>query len=306
MVKKINHRDVLGADGVKLHTLTAGDGRLILFLHGFPEFAAVWEPQLEDFGRDHLAAAVDLRGYGFSDKPGGVSLYSLSHLVEDIRRVVETFSPAQPAVIVGHDWGGIVAWAFARAYPQRVERLVVINAPHPAIFARELAYNTAQRFASSYMLFFRSQGVAEEVLSSFDFALLRRMVFGRTTCPEAFSPTLREAYLEAWKRPGALTGGLNYYRASQGFRDTRLENWKISVPTLVLWGEADPILLTGNLRGLDQYVVNLTLHRHPTATHWVIHEEPEWVNGSIREFIGAILPAKKSAVKRPLADAQVG
>lgn len=303
MDKKITHQEIIGATGVKLHVLTSGAGPLILFLHGFPEFASVWTPQLHEFGHDYLAAALDLRGYGRSDKPIDVSAYTLDVLVEDVRRTIETLSPSQPAVIVGHDWGGIVGWAFARAYPHLLDRLIVINGPHPAVFARELAYNTSQRFASSFMLFYRSRGVAEEVLASVDFALLRRMVFGRTKCPEAFTPEQRAEYLEAWKRPGALTGALNYFRAAQGFRQTRLENWHISVPTMVLWGEADPILLTGNLRGLDEYVSSLALHRHPTATHWIVHEEPEWIHAHIRGFLGAI--AKKGTLRSHSTEAQV-
>lgn len=303
MDKKIAQREVLGANGVKLHTHTCGSGSLVLFLHGFPEFGAVWTKQLREFGRDHLAAAIDLRGYGLSDKPTEVSAYSLGKVVEDIRCVIEALSPNQPAIVVGHDWGGIIGWAFARAYPKMVERLIAINAPHPAIFARELVHNRAQRFASSHMLFFRSPGVAEKTLAAFDYALLRRMVFGRTVRPEAFSAEERNAYIESWKSPGALTGGLNYYRASENFRETRLEDWQISVPTLVLWGDADPILLTGNLRGLDLYVPNLTIHRHPTATHWVVHEEPEWVHGCIRDFIRAVpTAATKSSGKRGAAE----
>lgn len=298
---KLTHREIVGDQGVKLHAVTCGTGPLILFLHGFPECAFAWTPQLREFGRDHLAAAIDLRGYGLSDKPSEVTEYSLSHVVEDIRCVVDALSPKRSAILVGHDWGGIAAWAFARAYPQKVDQLVAINAPHPAIFARELAQNTDQRFASSYMLFFRSPGVAEEVLAAFDFALLRRMVFGRTTRPEAFTAETRQAYLEAWKRPGALTGGLNYYRASNAFRNTRLEDWTITVPTLVLWGEADPVLLTGNLRGLETFVPNLTIHRHPTATHWLVHEEPEWIHQSIRDFTDAVV-SRKAVAKQSLAE----
>ena len=304
MDKKFAHREILGADGVKLHTITYGTGPLVLFLHGFPEFSATWTKQLREFGRDHLAAAIDLRGCGLSDKPAEVAAYSLSRVVEDIRHVIEALSPGQPASLVGHDWGGIIGWAFARAYPKMLERLIIINAPHPAIFARELVHNRAQRFASSYMLFFRSPGVAENILASFDYALLRRMVFGRTVSPEVFTPEERSSYLENWKRDGALTGGLNYYRASEGFRETRLEDWHISVPTLVLWGDADSILLTGNLRGLEQYVTELTIHRHPTATHWVVHEEPRWVHACIRDFMEAV-PATKNLSKRRLAETRV-
>lgn len=283
--RNLKHRTILGAGGVKLHTVTSGEGQLILFLHGFPEFAEAWAPQLKHFGQHHLAAAIDLRGYNLSDKPENVSDYSLSVLVEDVRCVVDELSPAAPVTLVGHDWGGIIAWAFAREYPDRMDRLVVINGPHPAIFARELAQSAAQRFASSYALLFRSPAVAEEILASFDHALLRKMVFGRTADPEVFSPEQRLEYLHSWRQPGALRSALKYYCAAQSFSSTRDQDWQIRVPTLVLWGEADPALLTGNLNGLEKYVPELWVHRHPTATHWVIHEEPAWVNDHVDAFL---------------------
>lgn len=281
----VSHRKIDGSGGVELHTVVSGSGQLILFLHGFPEFWQAWAPQLRHFGRKFMAAAVDLRGYNLSDKPDDISSYALTHIVEDIRCVVQALSPDKPAIIVGHDWGGIAAWSFAREHPELVDRLIVINGPHPAVFARELAQSAAQRFASSYSLLFRSPEVADEILSAFDYALLRKMVFGRTTKPDAFPEELRSSYLQSWKQPRALRSALKYYSAAHGFSGTRNENWKISVPTLVLWGEADAALLTGNLRGLEDYVAELWVHRHPTATHWIIHEEPAWVNSHIESFI---------------------
>jgi epoxide hydrolase 4 len=276
-----------GADGVTLNALTCGEGRLVLFLHGFPEFSGAWIPQLAHFGRSNLAAAIDLRGYNRSSKPGKVPAYAISRVVEDIRLVIEALSPNERAILVGHDWGGMAAWAFAREYPAVLDGLVTINAPHPAIFARELSHNPAQRFASSQTMLFRSPGVAETILSEFDYALLKRMLFRRTARPEAFTPEMRAAYVESWKQPGALRSALSYFSAAQNFAETREQVWQINVPTLVLWGEADAMFLSSNLSGLDEYVMNLTIHRHPTATHWVIHEEPEWVHGCIEEFLAS-------------------
>lgn len=284
-VLPLAHQTITSSDGVKLHAVTCGAGRLILFLHGFPEHWEAWSSQLQRFGRENLAAAIDMRGYNLSEKPSEVTAYTLPRLVEDIRCVVDALSPNEPAVIVGHDWGGIAAWAFAREHPDRLDRLIAINAPHPAIFARELADSADQRFASSYALLFRSPTVAEEILASFDYALLRKMVFKRTMKPEAFPEEKRVAYLEAWRQPGALRSALKYYSASQSFAEYRGQNWQIRTPTLVLWGDADPALLTGNLRGLEEYVPELWVQRHPTATHWVTHEEPEWVNTHIEDFI---------------------
>src|SRR6516165_1464331 len=126
-------------NGVRLHYVSAGKGPLILFLHGFPEFWYEWKDQLAEFGKDHLAVAPDMRGYNLSDKPRDLAQYRISVLVEDIRALGEHFAPGKKFVLVGHDWGGAVAWSFAIAHPEMVEKLIIVNAPHPGIFARLLA-----------------------------------------------------------------------------------------------------------------------------------------------------------------------
>lgn len=229
---------------------------------------------------------MDLRGYNSSDKPYSLRAYTLSRLVEDVRIAIETLGDGTPAILVGHDWGGIVAWAFARAYPDWLDRLVVINAPHPAVFQRELAHSRAQRLASSYVLLFQCPWLPEKLLRAYHFAALRRMVFGQAARPDAFSAADQAAYLEAWAQPGALTDGLNYYRANRHLVLARepASHWTIHVPTLVIWGEKDPALRPGNLDGLEDYVPNLEVRRLPNATHWVVHEEPEQVNKWIAQF----------------------
>ncbi len=263
-------------NGVRLHYAVAGSGKLILFVHGFPEFWYAWKNQLTEFGRDHKAVAVDMRGYNLSSKPAEVDQYKVGVVIEDIRALAEKLG-YKKFILVGHDWGGGIAWSFAIAHPGYVEKLVIINAPHPAIFARELRENPLQQKASQYMLEFRSPG-AEAALSANHYAALLQGVAG------AFNEEDKETYVEAWSQPGALTGSLNYYRAA------RLEpppaDLVIRVPTLVIWGEKDPFLLTGNLEGLDAFVPELTLERIPDATHWVVHEKAELVNTYIREFIG--------------------
>jgi len=281
----LSQRLIPGADQVQLNALTCGSGRLMLFLHGFPEFSGAWTKQLLHFGRRYQAAAIDLRGYNLSSKPEGLEPYALERVVEDIRCVVQALSPHEPAILVGHDWGGILAWTFARAYPEMLDRLIVINGPHPAIFARELSQNPAQRFASSSTMLFRSPDVAEPILAEFDYALLKRMIFRRTARPDAFSEELRAAYVASWRQPNALRCALNYFRAAQNFHEAFGRSWTIQVPTLVLWGDADPLFLSGNLQGLERYVSNLHVQRHPTATHWVVHEEPQWVQTEIEQFL---------------------
>jgi epoxide hydrolase 4 len=280
-----------------------GEMKLIVFLHGFPEFWYAWRKQLDEFGRDLIAVAPDMRGYNLSSKPAAVEEYDIGKLVGDVRALVEYLAARQHlraarCVLVGHDWGGIVAWATAMACPEIVERLVIVNAPHPKIFERELRDNPKQREASQYMVVFRSPQ-AEAMLSADNFAMLQKTIFDDGIRQGYFSEADRQAYLEAWSQPGALTGGLNYYRAAKlgppggtagGGHDAfktkhPVGSFEVKMPTLVIWGELDPYLLIGNLNGLNQYVPKLTLERIPDATHWVVHEKPARVNELIRDFL---------------------
>jgi len=269
-------------NGVRLHYAVAGSGKLILFVHGFPEFWYAWKNQLIEFGKDHKAVAVDMRGYNLSSKPTEVDQYRVGVVMEDIRALAEKLG-YKKFVLIGHDWGGGVAWSFAIAHPECLEQLVIINAPHPAIFARELRDNPLQQKASQYMLMFRSPG-AEAALSADHYAALVKGV------ALEFSEEEKKIYIEAWSQPGALTGGLNYYRAArlgpQASFAIDTSKFVVRVPTLVIWGEKDPFLLTGNLEGLDPFVPELTIKRVPDATHWVIREKPQLVNSYIRDFIG--------------------
>lgn len=280
-------------NGVRLHYASAGSGPLILFVHGFPEFWYAWRRQLAEFGRDHLAVAPDTRGFSLSGKPEGIDQYQVKHLVADLRALAHHLGH-EKFVLVAHDWGGATAWAFAIAHPECVEKLVIINAPHPAIFARELANNRAQQEASQYMRFFRTPE-AEEKLSRDNYAMLEKFAFGLGKGKSLFDDETLRLYREAWSQPGALTGGLNYYRASPlepplpgGTLDlSRLdpERFRVKVPTLVIWGERDKALLSGNLNGLEEFVPDLTVHRMPEASHWVVHERSDEVNRRIREFL---------------------
>jgi pimeloyl-ACP methyl ester carboxylesterase len=278
--------------GTRIHYVTAGKGKLIMFLHGFPEFWYEWKNQLKEFGRDYQAVAPDMRGYNVSSVPPEVEKYQTKHLVEDIRLLAEHLGHKK-FVLVAHDWGGAVAWAFALFHPDYLEKLIIINAPHPFVFDRELRQNQAQQKASSYMLMFRSPK-AEQILSENNYAFLVDTVLTDGLKKGYFNEDDRKAYIEAWSQPGALTGGLNYYRAAslggltgegKGSHPSPLV---LNVPTLVIWGESDRHLLTGNLEGLDDYVADLTIKRIPDGSHWVVHEKPEMVNRLMREFIEAI------------------
>ncbi|HEV8586765.1 MAG TPA: alpha/beta hydrolase [Methylomirabilota bacterium] len=287
----------MDVNGVRLHYVTEGAGPPIVFVHGFPEFWYEWTRQLAEFGRDHRAIAFDMRGHNLSSKPAELDAYRVTHLVEDLRALTEALG-VRRFTLVGHDWGGAVAWAFAIAHADRLERLVIVNAPHPTIFARLLREDPGQQKASEYMLAFRS-AKAEQMLAADDFAALKRIVLADLLATGRFTAEDEAAYVAAWSQPGALTGGLNFYRAAKvgppardgapasGTLGTGAPASMVRVPTLVIWGEKDTALLPQNLEGLEQYVPELTIRRIPDGTHWVIHEQPAVVNRLIREFVAA-------------------
>ena len=282
-------------NGVKLHYAFNGQGKLIMFLHGFPEYWDMWKAQLNEFGKDHLAVAPDMRGYNLSSAPSEVKQYRAKVLVEDIRQLAEHLGQKK-FTLVAHDWGGGVAWSFAMMRPQYLEKLIIINAPHPGTFERELRNNPDQRKASSYMLFFRSPQ-AEEKLSQNNYSFLLKMAFGEIIQSGVLKEEDIKGYIKAWSQPGALTGGLNYYRGTNVDALENLEEAlkkppiadllpKIMVPTLVIWGEKDTALLTGCIEGLDKYVPNVIIKRVPDASHWIVREKPDLINRYMTEFIG--------------------
>jgi epoxide hydrolase 4 len=281
------HEAYAEVNGTRLHYVEQGTGPLILFLHGFPEFWYAWKDLLPEFAKDHHSVAVDMRGYNLSSMPEAVDTYQVPTLVEDIRALAEKLG-AKKFVLVGHDWGGVIAWAFAAAHPEMLEKLAIINAPHPAVFARELANNPDQQNASAYFNLFTSPA-AEAVLGQDNFAALQHIVLDGWATDED-----RQKYLECWRR--GLTGGLNYYRAANLKSPVRGDkadarsamipkNSAITVPTLVIWGLKDTALLQGNLDGLDQYVEALKIERVPEGSHWVVHEQPAKVIHAMGEFL---------------------
>jgi pimeloyl-ACP methyl ester carboxylesterase len=284
-----NYADI---NSVRLHYVTVGKGKLMMFLHGFPEFWYAWKDQLIEFGRDYQAVAPDMRGYNLSSKPAEVEQYRMKYLINDIRALAEHLGHKK-FILVAHDWGGGVAWPLAMRHPEFLEKLIIVNAPHPIIFMRELRDNPAQQKASQYILVHRTPE-AEDILAKDNYAILVSSLFKEGIKQGYFTEEDRKAYIEAWSQPGALTGSLNYYRATNlgsfvGGSDDVLSAdpalFRVLVPTLVIWGEKDRWLLTGNLKGLESYVPNLTIKRIPDGSHWVIHEQPALVNSYIREFI---------------------
>ena len=283
-------------EGCRIHYVTRGEGKPIVFMHGFPQFWFLWRRQLEDLGTDHAVHALDMRGYNLSDKPQDVEAYRMRHLLGDLKGLVEELGIA-PFTLVGHDWGGIVSWAFALKYPELLERFVIIDSPPPFTWNRDLRESPKQREAVNYMLeLSKASPEPEQMLAAGDFAMLDRMLERIGSSDATLTDEERATYHEAWAQPGALTGGLNYYRAAQMGEqvaaggvaeeyEAKIRSLRIEVPTLVIWGERDPALLVGLTRGLEQWIPDLRLEILPGAGHWVPYERPEEVNSLIREFV---------------------
>jgi epoxide hydrolase 4 len=283
-------------ESCRIHYVTRGRGRPIVFLHGFPQFWFLWRRQLEDLGEDHAVYAPDMRGYNLSCRPAEVEAYRMRHLLADVRGLAEALDLA-PLTLVGHDWGGIVAWALALKHPEMLERLVVIDGPPPFTWNRDLRESPRQRDAVNYMLeFSKPSPEPEEMLSANGFALMDNLIQRIGGRGARLSESERAAYHEAWSQPGALRGGLNYYRAARTGEQvagggvpeeyaSKIASQTVSVPTLVIWGENDPALLPTLTRGLSEWVPRLRVEIVPGAGHWVPYERPEVVNSLIREFV---------------------
>jgi pimeloyl-ACP methyl ester carboxylesterase len=275
-------------NGTRLHYVAAGtSGPLLLLLHGFPEFWYSWRWQIPALARRFRVVAPDLRGYNLSDKP--VRGYDIGSLVDDVRGLIAALGE-RDAHVVGHDWGGAIAWSVAIRAPDAVRRLAIFNAPHPGPFLRELR-SPGQLWRSSYIGFFQIRGLAERAIARDNFAYLRRTFRAADRGRAWLTDEDIERFIAAIARPGALSAGLEYYRRL--FRPASFRQVSplrvIEAPTLVLWGELDPYLGTGQLEGLDRWVQDLRVVRFPTAGHWLNQQEPERVNTALEAFFAEAL-----------------
>jgi pimeloyl-ACP methyl ester carboxylesterase len=287
--------------GIDLQCRVAGKpGRpLMVFLHGFPEAAFVWDEMLSHFSQTEqggfFCVAPHMRGYGDSSAPPEVSAYRAKHLVQDIAALAQSFS-AEPCVLVAHDWGGAVAWNLANQLPSLLKGLVIVNSPHPGTFLRELQSSPEQQSSSAYMNFLIRPD-AEHLLAEDDYRRLWAFFtnMGAADGPHAWlTEAVKQQYRQVWGK--GLTGALNYYRASP-LRPPRdgdaaanaiqlpLEMLQVHVPTLVIWGMQDIALPPGLIDGLDAYVPDLTLHRIEEGTHWLVHEQPTRVAQLMQDWL---------------------
>lgn len=284
---------------------------VLLFLHGFPEGAWVWDPLLRHFSRPenggYRCVAPNLRGYERSSAPEDVKAYRAKHLVQDILALIDAESGRQPlAALIAHDWGGAVAWNLANQQPDRLQQLVIINSPHPGPLLQALQHNPAQQAASAYMNFLVQPDAAAQ-LAAHDFERLFGFLTGGDTSlpsltahpglPGASSwltPDIKAQYRQVWQH--GLQGGLNYYRASPlrpatptdpGVANVHIppQALRIDAPTLVLWAQNDVALLPCLTEGLDTHIADLKLVPIEGATHWVVHEQPQRVMAEIAAFL---------------------
>ena len=271
---------------VRLHYVEAGEGPLVVLLHGFPQFWYEWRHQIPVLAEAGFrVVAPDMRGYNLSDKPPKVSDYRVELLARDVERLILDRGE-RTASVVGHDWGAIVAWIAAMRYPARFGRLAILNVPHPARFLDGLL-SLPQLLRSSYVFFFQLPRLPEEVIRAGDFALLRSALLRDPVRPETFSAEDIERYVEAMARPGALTATLNYYRALlRNPRETQALLKRIEAPVMVIWGERDRFLSRSLAEPPPLWVPNLLrVERLPDASHWVAEDRPREVNTLLLDFL---------------------
>lgn len=284
-------RKLIPTNNIKLMTMTAGpeNGTPVILLHGFPEFHYGWRKQIPALVEAGFHVIVpDQRGYNLSDKPKGVSSYKLDILAKDIIGLLDHFG-VEKARVVGHDWGAVVAWTLALENPSRLEKLAILNVPHPDVMTRFILKNPEQRKKSWYVFFFQIPFFVEWVLSRSDYRNMARMLVGSGR-KSTFSRSDIEEYRKAWSQPGALTAMLNWYRSI--FRNSvkyvlrgQVPARRVKVPTLILWGRNDVALShemvqpSLNLCDMGRSVM------FEKATHWVQHDEAEAVNKHLIEFL---------------------
>lgn len=277
------------ANGLRFHVAVCGEGpALALCLHGFPECWFSWRHQLPLLARlGYRAWAPDLRGYGESDRPARRESYGIEVLLEDVAGLIDA-SGAERVALLGHDWGGIVSWYFAMRRVRPLDRLVVLNCPHPG--AAEPAFRRLSQLRRSwYALFFQLPWLPDRLLAR-DRARLVGEIFRRTASdPRRFPDDVLAVYREAASRPGAATAMLHYYRAflrGGGLRRQRaVGHPRIETPTLLIWGEEDVALGIETTEGTDRFVRDLAFHRLPGVSHWVQQDAPDQVNALLEEWL---------------------
>ena len=278
------------ANGLDFEVLTCGTGdTLALCLHGFPEVALSWAGQMQVLAEmDYRVWAPNQRGYGRSTRPPHMEDYALEHLMADVACLIDA-SGAKRVVLLGHDWGGIVAWCFAIRKLRPLERLVIVNVPHPACFARSLLWNPGQAIRSWYVGAFQLPWLPERLLARNGAEGIGKSMLRTSSRPELFPRDLLEATCANAAQLGALTAMIHWYRAfirGGGLKRQRQQGFPIiETPTLLLWGEEDAFLSKRTTQGTNRFVRDLTLRYLPGVSHWVQQDAPELCNAELRAFL---------------------
>lgn len=275
----------IAVNGIRMHYAYAGSGPPLLLLHGFPEFWYSWRHQIDSLSRHFTVIAPDLRGYNETDKPGWG--FEIDVLTRDVVEFMEALGYSR-AVVAGHDWGGVLAWALGIVYPHRVERLIALNIPHPALLQQALRRNRRQQRRSWFVVFFQLPMLPEWLLSLNDYALVERALRGMAVRPSTFSDEDIEAFKDAVSKPGALTAMINWYRAlrwSDGNGFFKGTGMRVHVPTLVIWGEEDRFLGRELTFGTERFVPDVQIRYIPNCSHWVQQEAPDDVNQAMLDFL---------------------
>ncbi|WP_293899650.1 alpha/beta hydrolase [Phenylobacterium sp.] len=276
------------ANGFRFAVDQAGEGdHLALCLHGFPESRFSWRyqmPLLAQMG--YRVWAPDLRGYGETEpKPKDVKAYLIDRLMEDVAALIDA-SGAKRVTLIGHDWGAGLAWTFAANQVRPLERLVIMNVPHPAVMSAHLRRSWAQLKKSWYMFFFQLPGVPEAAMTANDARAIRQAFHDMAQDKSNFTKDVLDRYAADAQRPGAMTGMINWYRAALRLQGKLAGPWPvIETPTLIVWGEADSALGIELLDGTQAYVRDLTIERLPGVSHWVQQEAPEKVNAILKTWL---------------------
>jgi pimeloyl-ACP methyl ester carboxylesterase len=274
-------------DGVRLHAVAAGptDGPLLILLHGFPEFWYSWRKQIGPLAAAGFRViAPDQRGYNLSSKPARISDYAVSNLTADVIAIADQLGHDK-FFLAGHDWGAAVAWAIALQYPQRLNKLAVLNVPHPVVFLRTINGNPRQMLRSWYIAFFQLPRIPEWRFSANNFAMGTRSLKASSR-PGTFTAEDLDRYREAWSHPGTVTAMINWYRAFAKHRP-QLRDSQVHVPTRILWGQLDRFLLSEMAQESVKFCDSAELTYFPNASHWLQHEEPGNVNEALIAFLQA-------------------
>ncbi|XSG73238.1 alpha/beta fold hydrolase [Herpetosiphon llansteffanensis] len=285
-MSELEHATAL-INGLNLHYVRAGSGPLVVLLHGFPEFWYSWRHQIPALAETHTVVALDQRGYNLSDKPALWQHYTIDLLIDDVRALIEHLG-FERATIVGHDWGGAVAWTFAMRYHGYVERLVVMNLPHPKLMIKNLWTNPRQMLRSWYIFIFQIPGLPEWFAKRNNFEFLTKALTSAVQRPGVFSADDIQAYKQAWSQPGALTAMINWYRAyvRQGLKHlNQLSTHAVHAPTLLIWGTADGALGQELTYGTERYATDLRIRYLTDVSHWVQQEAPNEVNAVLIPFV---------------------